>query len=241
MDDQFDIVDFHSHILPIDHGCDSLQTALSQLKLAKSAGVKRIVLTPHFYPHIDDLGAFLEKRSEAYSALVSEISNFDEYPDIILGCELLICEGISNMPDIDELCISGTKTLLLELPFSDFSDRYVDDIETLISRGYNVVLAHADRYNTYNIDKLLSVGARVQINADALCALFLSKAIKNWLSGGYVSAIGSDIHMLNKKYYNRFKRAGKLILKKYPAVILASDEIWNSATKENSELSENNT
>lgn len=241
MDDQVDVVDFHTHILPIDHGSDSLETSLKQLKLAKAFGVNRIILTPHFYPHADDLGAFLEKRSEAYSELLSAMGDSDEYPEVRLGCELLICEGIYKMPDIDKLCISGTKTLLLELPFSDFSSRYVDDVETLISSGYDVVLAHADRYVPYNIEKLISVGAKIQLNADALCSIFQTKAIKSWLTDGYVVAVGSDIHNLNKASYNRFGRARKLILKKYASVISASDRIWEDSIKKDSVLSENNT
>ena len=47
-----DIVDFHAHVLPCaDHGSSSVSTSLSQLSYAKGAGVKRIIATPHFYPH----------------------------------------------------------------------------------------------------------------------------------------------------------------------------------------------
>ena len=229
---QLDIVDFHTHILPeVDHGCDSLETALKQLKLAKSAGVKRVVLTPHFYPHIDSLDEFLQKRSDAYTKLIAAIGDSNDYPDVRLGCEVLICEGISKMPKIEELCIAGTKTLLLELPFSDFSRKYIDDVETLIDSGFDVVLAHADRYARENITKLLAVGAKLQLNADALCSIFVPGGLKRWLSSECVAAIGSDIHMLSRRYYRDFSKASARVSKRYASVVELSDKIWQASKK----------
>ena len=233
MDSQFDIVDFHTHVLPgVDHGCDSLDTALKQLKLAKSACVSRVLITPHFYPHIDDVIDFTERRDKEYSALCSATDGFDEYPDIRLGCEVLLCEGISGMQGIDKLCIAGTRTILLELPFSDFSKRYVDDVENLISLGYDVVMAHVERYSPSKIEEFISVGAKLQINADALCGLFIPKTLKLWLAGGYAVALGSDIHMLDKRAYKSFARARKLICKKYKGFSTESDRIWQDSEKQ---------
>ena len=233
MNSQLDVVDFHTHILPgVDHGCDSLETSLRQLKLAKEMGVSRIVLTPHFYPHVDNPEEYVEKRRAEYEALVEALSPVaDEYPDIRLGCEVLICEGISKLSQIGELCIKGTKTLLLELPFSDFSKRYIEDVENLISMGYDVILAHADRYRPENIDMLVEVGAKIQLNADSLCSMFLPMAIKRWLKDESVVALGSDIHMLNKTYYKRFLRAMNLLSKKYKNIITCSDKIWDITEK----------
>ena len=226
-----DVVDFHTHILPgIDHGCDSLQTAREQLRLAGAVGVSRVVLTPHFYPHVDNIESFIKRRNEAYDQLVSSLSS-DDYPEVRLGTEVLICEGIGEMPRIDEFCIRGTKNLLLELPFSDFSKGYVDGVEQLISSGYNVILAHADRYDQNNIDKLVSIGAKVQLNAEALAGLFISSKVRSWLDSGCVCAIGSDIHMLDRSAYGCFKLARKRIFKKYGAVVAASNKIWSDSKK----------
>ena len=49
MDLPFDVVDFHTHILPgADHGSDSVETTLRQLEFARDAGVKRLIATSHF-------------------------------------------------------------------------------------------------------------------------------------------------------------------------------------------------
>ena len=88
-----DIVDFHSHILPnADHGSDSLETSLKQLLLAKEFGVKRIIATPHFYPHRHTLQAFLARRNKAFE----ELDDLLPYED--LSCELY-CEDCETDRD----------------------------------------------------------------------------------------------------------------------------------------------
>ena len=227
-----DVVDFHTHILPgIDHGCDSLQTALRQLDFAKQAGVKRIILTPHFYPHADNSEEFIERCKSAYSELISNLGETGEYPDIRLGCEVLACEGINLLPQLEMLCVSGTKTLLLELPFSDFSSRYVNDIEDLIDKGFNVILAHAERYNADNIKRLVEIGAKIQINTRTLARIFIPKAVKRWIADGTVVALGSDIHMLDKAAYNSFKRAIRRLGEKINPIAASSDEFWDASVK----------
>lgn len=197
------IIDFHTHILPgADHGSDSLQTSISQLNLAKKASVDVIVATPHFYPHLHKLSKFLERRESAYRAL-KEATDFK----ILCGAEVLLCEKIENFDNMDSLCIDGTKTLLLELPFSSFRESYVDSVEELIDRGYKVVLAHAERYPVSSIESLVAVGAKIQLNASAVSGILVKKHIKRWLLSDNVVALGSDIHMLGKKYYSSFDKS----------------------------------
>ena len=225
-----DFVDFHAHILPhVDHGSFSTQTTIAQLEFAINAGVKRIVATPHFYPHEENPEHFIERRNAYYKRLVERVP--DNSPEIKLGAEVLICDNIEEMPMLEELCISGTKVLLLELPFTDFSDSYIRSVRALVNQGYTVILAHADRYDPKNIDCLLGAGAFIQLNANALSGLFIPKHIKAWLDGNKVYAIGSDIHGEDKNAYVRFSKAIKrlgnraLLIKEY------SDAIWQKAEK----------
>ena len=55
------IVDFHSHIIPsANHGSSSVETTISQLKLAQKSSVTRIIATPHFYPSHENVDTFIE-------------------------------------------------------------------------------------------------------------------------------------------------------------------------------------
>ena len=224
------IVDFHSHILPYaDHGSDSLDTTITQLKLAQEAGVQRIVFTPHYYPHRENPEKFIERREKCYNHLMKSMTT--ELVDVRLGAEVLICDSIEDIPMLDQLCIRGTKVLLLELPFVDFTESYVNSVRCLLRDGYDVILAHADRYDPDNINRLISAGARIQLNADSISGLFIKKHIKHWLEQGYVYAIGSDIHGTDKHAYKTFKTAIKKISKYSEDIKSRSDLIWNMSKK----------
>ena len=225
-----DFVDFHAHILPhVDHGSFSTETTIAQLEFAVSAGVKRIVATPHFYPHEENPEHFVERRNAYYKRLLERIP--DNSPDIKLGAEVLICDNIEEMPMLEQLCIAGTKVLLLELPFTDFSDAYVHSVRTLVNQGYTVILAHADRYDPKNIDRLLEIGAKVQLNASALSGLFIPKHVKSWLNNDKVYALGSDIHGADKKAYVRFSKAVKRLGERALLINEYSNAIWQKAEK----------
>ena len=217
------IIDFHAHILPgADHGSDSVETSLVQLELAKAASVDIIVATPHFYPHMHKLPSFIKRRKSAYEA-IAEATDMK----IVCGAEVLLCEKFENFDNIDSLCIEGTKTLLLELPFSSFKPSYVNSVETLVDSGYNIVLAHAERYSADSIDPLLSIGAKIQLNASAVSGLFVKKHIKRWICSGDVVALGSDIHMSAKKYYNNFSRSQKKLKEAFTAIMERSEKYLN--------------
>lgn len=202
-----DIVDFHSHILPnADHGSDSLETSLTQLKLAMEHGVKRIVATPHFYPHRHTLEKFLTRRDGAYKLLADNMSA--DFPSIKLGAEILVCEGLENLAGLESLTVEGTNLLLLELPFTELRNGYVDSVKKIIKNGFDVMLAHVDRYPHEDILRLIDIGVtKLQINAEALAKLFKDKRLFEFVEDGYVFAIGSDIHGADKKAYKKFTKA----------------------------------
>ena len=221
-----DILDFHAHILPrADHGSSSLDETLYQLASARENKVTRIIATPHFYPHQENVQSFLDRRKASCSKLQEHLT--DMQLDIKLGAEILICDNIEEMPLLEKLCISGTRTLLLELPFTDFSQSYVNSVKNLLGKGYTVIIAHADRYDPINIDKLIGVGAFVQLNADSLTGFFVSGHIKRWLNEDKVFALGSDIHKRDKRAYSRFKKAINKLGKNANNVMKHSDSVWN--------------
>lgn len=225
---EFDLVDFHSHILPgADHGSDSLDVSIAQLNLAKSAGVTRIIVTPHFYPHRHTVEDFLKRRNSAFKRL--DISLQGDMPEIRLGAEVLLCENLHKMERISELCIFGTDTILIELPYSEHSENHVDSVNELIKSKLNVVIAHADRYDKSIVEKYISIGAKLQLNASALTKFVKPKYLLDWVERGLVIALGSDIHRVDKKAYNNFCKAKSKLAKYILYIKEKSDAIWNSS------------
>ena len=228
--DSLGLIDFHAHVLPnADHGSSSLDTSLLQLSMAYASGVKIVVATPHFYPERHTVENFLARRSKAYGELSPNIQG--DFPKVILGAEVLICPGIDHMEGIEKLCIADTNVILLELPFSDFDVSYCRVVEKLISRGMMVVLAHADRYPKENIEQMIGVGAKIQLNVSSLCTLFKKKHLYDWIKRGLVVALGSDIHGADKKAYKCFTSAVSRINPFAPEIMKNAEEILNSNKK----------
>jgi protein-tyrosine phosphatase len=225
---RFDVVDFHSHILPgADHGSSSVDTSLKQLKLASEADVTRIIATPHFYPHRHTLDKFLQKREECATALYNACAG--TLPVVKIGAEVLLCEGLEKLPGLEKLCLAGTEYLLIELPFSDFRHEYCDTIEKIQKIGLKVILAHVDRYAKENIEQLIDIGVdRLQVNADSLDKMFKPKHILDWAKRGYVIALGSDIHNDDAKAYKHFTKAKSVLGDSLEIVRKKSDDIFNS-------------
>ena len=214
-------IDFHAHILPkADHGSDSLETSLKQIELSASANIDIIIATPHFYPHRHSLESFIKKRNESYS-LLKDNSNFK----VILGAEVLLCDNIDRLENLDALCIENTKILLIELPFSDFRNEYITSVERLISNGYTVVLAHVERYPKENIEKLISLGALLQCNASAFSKIFIKGHIKKWLKEGLIVALGSDIHKADTDAYKKVIKAKKKLADEYENIMKKTETL----------------
>ena len=225
------VIDFHSHILPIDHGCQSIDDCRAQLELMSAHGTEIAVATPHFYPHVHKIDSFVRKRELAIEELKAEPPS--KSPRLCFGAEVLLCEGMEHMSELEHLCINGTRVLLVELPMHALKDGHVDTVEALITNGYTVLLAHIDRYFDVceeDVKTLLSLGALAQINADALFHRSSAKKIRKYLEfTDRISALGSDMHGTGAKKYSRFVKAQRVLKDDYRTVMHRSKKLLNSA------------
>lgn len=204
-------IDFHAHILPTaDHGSSSLETSLRQVELARRAGIDVLAATPHFYPHLESLSEFLERRKQTEIRLREAIP--ENAPKLLIGSETHLCRGLEHMESLEQLCFRGTKVLLLELPH-DFSIRsYEQTLDALLyERKLTVVLAHIDRYPTSTIEFLLELGFLAQINAEPFCHLRSRKRSMAWATElKSVVALGSDLHGCETGYRDFLKMKERL-------------------------------
>ena len=110
------IIDFHSHILPgVDHGSKDLDQTKRQLEIISKSGVDKVVATSHFYPHVHSVNKFI---SDVDSALdkIAQLKDIHRDTDVLVGAEVLVCEMIDRMDGLEQLCIRGTRCILLEMP-----------------------------------------------------------------------------------------------------------------------------
>ena len=196
------MVDLHAHILPgIDDGPKDIQESVSLIHLLKKQGVSLAVLTPHYYPFSESISDFLERRSLSYQGIKD--CNFD----MILASETYLSESLFANDTIDELAISNSRHLLLELPFTDkWGPSVFRQINRIISK-YDIkpIIAHVERYETVSrrkedvLQELVDIGCSLQFNIDSFIDLKTRSSAIRYLKGGWVDFIGSDCHNLTDR------------------------------------------
>ena len=117
---------------------------------------------------------------------------------------------------------------MLELPFNEFSLEFCDAIDALRSRGYQIILAHADRYAEKNIEETLAAGALLQLNACSLTGFLHRRRLFDWVDRELVVALGSDIHGENATVYRDFLRARRVLGTAWRQIEECSDALFSS-------------
>lgn len=191
------LVDFHAHCLPaVDDGAPNVAAARAMLKLAQQQGASAVIATPHFYWGHHTVDEFVRVRQKAYDSLMLHKK---ELPQILLGAEVLLREGISKV-DLRPLCLEGTNILLVELPFMRPPYWVFEELEEIVyTQRLTVMLAHLDRYmpwySTEKLDKLMELpGIIVQINTEMLTDRRDLRALCKWLGHPRRLVLGSDMH-----------------------------------------------
>ncbi len=200
------VTDLHSHVLPgVDDGSKDPDMTREMLRVCRESGVDRMVATPHFYGRRSSLEHFLEKRARALET-VRQIPA-DERPEILWGAEVAFYSGLTRENDLAQLCVAGTRTLLLEMPFGIWTDFEVNEVASIcFDRGLTVVIAHLERYEGIApkqlMEQLLRLPVHVQINAETLIPW---RGRRPWLQmfrEGRAELLGSDCHDLTRRAPN---------------------------------------
>lgn len=199
------LTEYHCHILPgIDDGSDSVETSLQMVEMMKAQGVERICATPHFYAHreksIDD---YLQKRQAAFGQIQGQTA----VTDIHLGAEVAIEHGISELPGIEKLAITGTRIILLELPYRAYEKWMSEEIYNIAAEyKLKVMLAHVHRYLPYyskdEIETILSSKSILQINNEAFTSWKEKRLAKKVMAEHTHFAFGSDAHNTSSRKPN---------------------------------------
>lgn len=212
-------IDFHTHILPgIDDGSRNVEMSLRMLAAQREQQVDEIVATPHFYAQKDSVEEFLLRRQRSYEKLKTamEENGFDQ--KLYLAAEVYHFQGIGSAGMIPKLCVEGTQTLLLEMPFAQWDSAIYADVEKLVRhQKLKVVLAHIERYYEFQKKKeiwnaVMELPVYRQMNA----GVFLNwkkrhKAFSIVKEAGSI-ILGSDCHNTDTRRTNL--ATGRVVLAK---------------------------
>lgn len=212
------MIDFHCHLLHgIDDGSRSVRTSIDILECSREQGVRRIVSTPHFYASEMSIDSFLKNRQAAYEELTAEVRESgrhfigdegkdDGLPELMLGAEVAYFDNMSASERIGEFAIPGTNIIMIEMPFVDWQESHLREIEKLCSR-YTVIIAHIERFmnrrNKRRIRELLEMSRtlpiRIQVNAEAFEDRKLRRKLIKMFASGEAHMLGSDCHGMNRR------------------------------------------
>lgn len=219
------MIDIHTHILPgMDDGSSSLEESLAMAKESARQGVRLLAATPHFYATQEDPNSFLRRREKSLALLESAWQ--DSFPTLLVGAEVRYFDGISRVEKIAHLTLDHTRILLLEMPFTSWSGRMVDEVlELQRSRGLQVLLAHVERYlkdqNGQVWETFRQNGVWMQCNANFFLRWQTKRKAQALFKKGEIQMLGSDTH-------NMTTRPPNLALAREALVKSLGQTVWRS-------------
>ena len=232
------MIDTHSHILfGIDDGSRSIEESIQILKNYNKIGIKNIILTPH-YINGSSYVSSKDNNLIILDMLRKELKNYNIDTNLYLGNEIYIDNEIEELLKQNKISsLNNTEYLLIELPMSGEWENYLDLFLDLINVGYKVVLAHPERYASFQRDfnkiyELSEIGVLFQCNIGSLIGDYgkhSKKTIKRMLKEKMVYMFGTDIHR-NKSDYS-FLEEAKQKLNKYLDKNEIQDVLINNASK----------
>lgn len=210
------IIDMHSHLLPsIDDGSSSVDMSLQILSSSYNQKIRKMVATPHFYPMKTTLSTFLEKREESIKKLLPFYSR-EKHPIVYVGAEVAFFPSFGECEDLKKLTILGTNTLMVEMPFSQWSDSMINSLlKAKESFNLNIIIAHIERYIDFQKKNTLETLIKNKIVIQSNAEHFIEnrkKSLKE-LKNGFIHILGSDTHNMDSRP-QRIEEA-KEIIKKY--------------------------
>lgn len=199
------MTDLHTHILPgMDDGAKTAEESLKMLRMERDQGVDTVVLTPHFYRDRERPERFLPRRHAAMEVLQEALMSLPEQeiqsmPRLILGAEVAWVPNLPDMQELPQMCMGRSKYLLLELPFSPWSDLMFRQIRELMSRtGITPVIAHLERYlshqKTERVRELLELDVLVQVSAEPMLHPLRRGKALGLLRDRHAQFVATDCH-----------------------------------------------
>ncbi|MBR1796187.1 hypothetical protein IJ765_02920 [Candidatus Saccharibacteria bacterium] len=215
------MIDVHSHILyGIDDGSKSISESADILDGLKEQGFTDIILTPHYVADT----TYVSPRKNNLKLMRSLQKAAPEGIKLHLGNEIYVDRNIDEL--LSQKVISSladSKYLLIELPMSGEFEGYEDIFDSLRLKGYQVVLAHPERYSSTHhdysiIEKLHESGVLFQCNYGSFIGQYghkSQKLAKKLAKNKLIFMLGTDIH--HARDYSEIAKSLKKLRRYYTA------------------------
>lgn len=196
------VVDMHSHLIPgIDDGVKNLDESILMLRKLVDMGFKKVITTPHVMAdgYTNSTETILKGRDEVRKAIHENMLPIE----FEASAEYNIDESLYPKIEQKDLLAFGKNYVLVEMPFLAKPAIMGDIMYKLQIAGYNIILAHPERYSYFhenNFESYLSLKDRnilFQVNIASLTGVYgkpVQYTAERMIDNDMVNFIGSDLH-----------------------------------------------
>lgn len=191
-------VDMHSHLLPgIDDGSPDVAQSVALITKLNALGFNKFLCTPHIfkelYPNTCDT------INPALAAIEEALKKAKLNVEIGAAAEHMVDE---NFEIGDELMCLPNKHILIEMSYLNETPNIEKVIFDLQIKGYNVILAHPERYNFYHKDharfhRYKDMGVLLQLNLLSVTGYYgkeVKRAADYLVEHKLYDLAGTDLH-----------------------------------------------
>jgi len=191
-------VDIHSHILPgIDDGAKEVGQSLSYITQMQQLGFEKLFFTPHIYTELypNTPETILPALKSVQDGLVAANNSIDvgAAAEHMVDYSFEVKEGLMCLPN---------KHILIEMSYLSETPNIEKVIFDLQIAGYNIVLAHPERYNFYHkttdrYHRLREMGCLFQLNLLSIVGYYgkeVKLAAEYLLKNNLYDLAASDLH-----------------------------------------------
>lgn len=191
-------IDMHSHLVPgVDDGAQDVNDSLTLIKGLQELGFHHLITTPHT---LQDIHPNTKASLESGHALLA--GQLPEGISLALSSEYYLDDQFTAQLDADAVLPLPGNRLLIEcsqlVKPHDLEERIFD----LGIRGYQVILAHPERYlffhqNFNYFNRLKDMGVELQVNALSLTPHYgkqIQLIAEKLIAKDLIDFIGTDLH-----------------------------------------------
>lgn len=191
-------VDMHSHLLPaLDDGSPDLVESVHLIKNLQELGYSSLYCTPHIFTELYPNNADTILPALQQTKLALEAANID----VTLGAaaEYMVDDTFEVS---DHLMTLPGKFVLIEMSYLNEAPNIEQIVTELMEKGYQVILAHPERYLFYRSNKLRlkrfkEMGVFFQLNLLSVSGYYgkdIKKAADYLLEKEFYDLASSDLH-----------------------------------------------
>lgn len=194
--------DMHCHLVPkVDDGSKCIEESVECMKALASVGYKKMILTPHFQtPRFENDEDDIVRRYEEMKRQAADMGV--EINICGIGGEYRIDSGFAKRLENPRFLQIGGKYVLVEFSLHQQMMGCDEMIFDMQMKGYEVILAHPERYPYLNVggsrmEQLKNQGVFFQVNVLSLGGFYGEEAKRRafeMVEGGLVEFLGTDTH-----------------------------------------------